>query len=74
MFCKHCEILMKPVMRFENGNSYRLYRCPKCFSETKPRRFFFNDVKASMKNTDTYFTERKLRNPIKNKNKKRRGK
>lgn len=41
MFCKHCGCFMKKVTRFENGNSYRLYRCPKCSTETKPKYFFF---------------------------------
>lgn len=40
MFCKYCKSMMKSVIRFENDKSYRLYRCPKCHSETKLKRFF----------------------------------
>ena len=41
MFYKHCRSLMKSVMRFEDGKSYRLYKCPKCYSETKTQTLYF---------------------------------
>lgn len=42
MFCRHCNSLMKHLYRFENGKAYRLYRCPTCYIETKPRPFYFS--------------------------------
>lgn len=42
MFCKRCNIQMKSVMRFENGKSYSLHRCPKCYYETKKQPLIFN--------------------------------
>lgn len=62
MFCKHCRSLMKSVMRFEDGKSYRLYRCPKCYSETKPKRFTFDDEEISKNNTKPTNQESRLRN------------
>lgn len=53
MFCKHCNNLMRKVMRFENGKSYKLYRCPNCYRETKPKRFFFEHEEISKRNTQT---------------------
>lgn len=67
MFCKHCRSLMKSVMRFEDGKSYRLYRCPKCYSETKPKRFTFDDEEISKNNTNKPIKKTK-------KKKKKRGK
>lgn len=29
-------------MRFENGKSYSLHRCPKCYYETKKQPLIFN--------------------------------
>ena len=75
MFCKHCRSLMKSVMRFEDGKSYRLYRCPKCYSETKPKRFTFDDEEISTNNTKTNKSREPVKKPIKNiKKKKKRGK
>lgn len=77
MFCKHCRSLMKSVMRFEDGKSYRLYRCPKCYSETKPKRFTFDDEEISRNNTKTNKTRKPVKKPankpIKKTNKKKRG-
>lgn len=76
MFCKHCRSLMKSVMRFEDGKSYRLYRCPKCYSETKPKRFTFDNEEISKNNTKTNKSKKSrlrnlqrnpLRKPIKRK-------
>lgn len=53
MFCKHCNSLMKRVLRFENGKSYRLYKCPKCYMETKPIPYFFNDLEIRRNNGKT---------------------
>lgn len=69
MFCKHCRSLMKSVMRFEDGKSYRLYRCPKCYSETKHKRFIFEDEEISTNNANT----NKSRKMVKKTNKKKRG-
>ena len=74
MFCKHCRSLMKSVMRFEDGKSYRLYRCPKCYSETKPKRFTFDDEEISKNNTKTNKSRKPVKKPIKNTKKKKRGK
>lgn len=76
MFCKHCRSLMKSVMRFEDGKSYRLYRCPKCYSETKPKRFTFDDEEISKNNTKTNKSRKPVKKPAKKpiKKKKKRGK
>ena len=47
MFCRRCNIQMKSVMRFENGKSYSLYRCPKCYYETKKQPLIFNSKTKS---------------------------
>lgn len=77
MFCKHCRNLMKSVMRFEGGKSYRLYRCPKCYSETKPKRFTFDDKEISTNNAKTNKSRKPVKKPvsksIKKTNKKKRG-
>ena len=77
MFCKHCRSLMKSVMRFEDGKSYRLYRCPKCYSETKPKRFTFYDEEISKNNTKNNKSRKPVKKPaskpIKKTNKKKRG-
>lgn len=65
MFCKHCRSLMKSVMRFEDGKSYRLYRCPKCYSETKPKRFTFDDEEISKNNTKTNKSRKPVKKPAK---------
>lgn len=76
MFCKHCRSLMKSVMRFEDGKSYRLYRCPKCYSETKPKRFTFDDEEISKNNTKTDKSRKPVKKPANKpiKKKKKRGK
>lgn len=80
MFCKHCRSLMKSVMRFEDGKSYRLYRCPKCYSETKPKRFTFDDEEISKNNTNTNKSRKPVKKPANKpikktkKKKKKRGK
>lgn len=56
-------------MRFEDGKSYRLYRCPKCYSETKHKRFIFEDEEISTNNANT----NKSRKMVKKTNKKKRG-
>ena len=77
MFCKHCRSLMKSVMRFEDGKSYRLYSCPKCYYETKPKRFTFDDEEISTNNTKTNKSRKPVKKPankpIKKTNKKKRG-
>lgn len=55
MFCKHCNTFMRSVMRFEpNNKSYKLYRCPKCYSETKPIPLIFTpqEIITKRKNTN----------------------
>ena len=34
-------------MRFENGKSYSLHRCPKCYYETKKKPLIFNSKTKS---------------------------
>ena len=59
-------------MRFEDGKSYRLYRCPKCYSETKPKRFTFDDEEISTNNTKTNKLRKPVKKSIKNINKKKK--
>lgn len=70
MFCNHCRSLMKRTIRFENGKTYKLYRCSICYSETKPKRFFFEDEEIRQNNTDN----NKTKKPKKPPNKRKRGK
>ncbi len=51
MFCYRCRLMMKKVFRFENGKSYKLYKCPKCYEETKPRPYSFATFEISGNNT-----------------------
>lgn len=74
MFCKYCNHLMKKVMHFEDGKSYRLYRCPKCYAETKLKRLLFLDEQIRQKNNVTNRRENQIKKPIRNKSKKKRGK
>lgn len=67
MFCKHCKSMMKRVFRFQNGKSYKLYRCPRCHSETKPIPYFFNDLEIR-------WNKSKTANKQKKKQTKKRGK
>lgn len=71
MLCEHCKTIMKKVMRFERNKSYKLYKCPKCYSETKPKRIFFSDEEISRNNTNTNKLHKKKNQ---NKNIKKRGK
>ncbi len=65
MFCKHCNTLMRSVMRFEpNKKSYKVYRCPKCYSETKPIPLIFTPQEIVMK---TRMARKKANNKKKNK-------
>ena len=59
-------------MRFEDGKSYRLYRCPKCYSETKPKCFTFDDEEISTNNIKTNKSRKPVKKPIKNINKKKK--
>ena len=59
-------------MRFEDGKSYRLYRCPKCYYETKPKRFTFDDEEISTNNTKTNKLRKPVKKSIKNINKKKK--
>lgn len=71
MFCQHCKSVMKRVYRFENGKSYKLWKCPKCYIETKPRPYRFTDeLEVSQNNTPT---NKPIKKPIKKLNKKKRG-
>ena len=37
--CKDCYIPMVGVMSFSQDKHEKFYRCPKCYSETKHRKF-----------------------------------
>ena len=37
--CKNCNTSMKQVMSFSQDKHEKFYRCPKCYSETKHRKF-----------------------------------
>ena len=74
MFCKYCNHLMKRVMRFEDGKSYRFYRCPKCYAETKLKHLLFLDEQIRLKNNVTNRKGNQTKKPISNKSKKKRGK
>lgn len=49
MFCRRCNIQMNKTMRFENGKSFSLHKCPKCYYETKPTPLFFDERNISAK-------------------------
>lgn len=54
MFCKKCNVEMKHVHRFENGKAYELYRCPKCWYESRKLPLFIEETKLKqnvVKNT-----------------------
>ncbi len=78
MFCNRCRLMMVRVFRFENGKSYTLYRCPKCYEETKQRPYSFIDYEISKKNTKTNKLRKPVKKPanrpVKKTNKKKRGK
>jgi len=40
MLCKRCNALMKETIRFENGKSCRLFKCPDCHKEIKVKNKF----------------------------------
>lgn len=67
MFCKYCNHLMKKVMRFEDGKSYRFYRCPKCYAETKLKRLLFLDEQIRRKNSVTNKSKKLIRKRLKRK-------
>ena len=48
MLCRHCKRQMKHVLSFDKNNVYELYRCPKCYAETKKVPFSF-EQKARQK-------------------------
>lgn len=50
MFCYHCNVRMRYVMRFEDSGMYCLYRCPKCFFETKKLPLIFLDDETNQNN------------------------
>lgn len=47
MICSNCRVLMRYVMRFEDGKAFRLRRCPKCYHETRPAPLYFEDEKTT---------------------------
>lgn len=47
MICSNCRVLMRYVMRFEDGKAFRLCRCPKCYHETRPAPLYFEDEKTT---------------------------
>ena len=47
MICSNCRVLMRYVMRFEDGKAVRLRRCPKCYHETRPAPLYFEDEKTT---------------------------
>lgn len=42
MLCCKCIVPMKHVLRFMNGKSFELYRCPRCSYESKATPYSFN--------------------------------
>lgn len=59
MFCRSCEAIMKRTMRFEPGKMTQLFKCPKCYFESKAKPLRFEEeaqprikqVKSPAKNT-----------------------
>lgn len=47
MICSNCRVLMRYVMRFEDGKAFRLCRCQKCYHETRPAPLYFEDEKTT---------------------------
>lgn len=39
MICRDCKIPMQPVMSFSSDKHEKFCRCPKCYEETKHRKF-----------------------------------
>ncbi len=52
MDCRHCRNMMKKVLRFDKDKSYKLYRCPNCYSETKQKNIFLNSINKTEKHTN----------------------
>ena len=48
--CPRCHTLMKYVMRFTDGKSYYLYKCPKCWRETRQIPLVFKEQTLTQKN------------------------
>lgn len=46
MFCRSCNYRMVHLLRFEKGKSFELYRCPKCYQESKKIPLKFNKTKT----------------------------
>lgn len=47
VICEHCNVPMKYVMRFEQGKSFRLRKCPKCYYETRQSPLIFEDEETT---------------------------
>lgn len=50
MICSNCRVLMRYVVRFEDGKAFKFKRCPKCWHETHPAPLYFNDENTTQKN------------------------
>ena len=80
MLCQHCNSVMKEAMRFEPGKAWRLYKCPRCHMETKPKALYFDDEKIRQNNTKpsvksnakSKVNKKPQNKPIKSKKKNRR--
>ena len=60
MFCSKCNTVMRSVMRFTPDNkSYKLYRCPKCYFETKPIPLILTPREVITKTRETNNKKRK---------------
>ena len=52
MLCKFCGKPMKHSIRGKEGKIYDIYKCPKCYAETKPALILmFNEEKSKIKGT-----------------------
>lgn len=65
MICRHCKTMMRRVYRFENEKSYRLFRCPNCYIETKPIPYSFYSYEISRKNTTVNIKKNTRKNSTK---------
>lgn len=77
MICPVCNKVMIHTLRFEPDNAFELYKCNRCYFETKPKPY--NDIQKviqdNTKQEDKVKKVKKIKvNPKKNKKKKRKKK
>ena len=66
MLCKRCSEIMNKTLRIEKGKSYELYKCPKCYTETKPIRIKLPEYNTMQEKRVQKKTKPKNRKAVKN--------